>query len=1358
MINTRNQQYKTKNEIMFIKESHTHREKIILKTIFSNKLLSLPIINNNNICLSDRNQLTVTNKKSLEGFKPKEDKKARVKLELKNNNNAINIKYLSLNQKSSNDNILLLLKQIKEKNKNKKYNEILPEELSNDSFIKNNLLLLNKYYYKINDNKKEKNTQFKTNNFSQTPKKLNTIFINEPNISYNNINSIKNYTNNKNHENNYYPALKTENNKNEKNNKQKFIIHNIFFEWMMDKMNQKYLDDFINLNKNEKLNQSFDLSVNILNKSMKIIRKKYKKIKSAELQRKTYMNHDKSDISKDKEKEKEIKKKFFGSLKRYKLINIENMDTKSINKSTYHNLLETLSKDNYKNNLKNIYNYNTNYINIQKEQFEKERRKILSLEKIDNFLGRFLRRLLNKNHPNESNKNIKNNEPSKFNEYKEDISFNYNNRYINTKKNEEKEKEKEKDEIMSVLIPDYKANKSVKIERKLNISVLNDKIKLKELNQNNKFRGKPKILEYKWKKPNKINNNNDLIQLNKDNIENDINKNFYNVVLISNPEKIIIGNNTIKSVRKNIIDDLKSQDKNNITKNMNYNKSYKPKNLYKTTFLKNSDSNKIISKNSSFEKDVNNNNFNNNIINKSGGGDNHNIYYKNFDNNNLNNIIQGNIQNNINNNRNNNIINSNGDYKLKANDIKLDENNMNIKGKGTNIKGNFDSKAKINYYYRNDKNGDIFDMINYTSSNNTNNEKIDKNKNIKNIMNNNIRNNIELQTTKKENIKEEYGYNKNKTGNDNDKNNNIITERKDEIKSNYIKESKDKNNMNNENIKIASKNSKDNDSQNISINQNKNKEDVIHKNSDDKNKNNFSSKIMKSEENKNITKENNKSKNMKKRYSISIGNKNFENKNKNKRRSSAFISPEVLDNIKANNNIINNNDNLNTKNENNKDKKEKIENNLNTDKIEISEKDKAEIEQKQKELLENIKNDLDLEQILFHKTSKKKSRRKSRRKSKIENQEEESENDSDSEIEFVKVKKRRRSTLRRNSFLNNLLDPDEIFGKQIDNKNDTNNLNEEDMDKLLIYSSKLHKLSELDPSLKTDEIIKLEKEIKDKYNEIIGKYVMKQKYKDLLKHKDIKINRKKLKILMEANNEDDDEYEYIIKKKEKKKKENKINSYIPTKIESSEEESSESEIIAKKISSKKLIYDNSYLFKKDKEDSDIAIRPEVLAILRNTTGSNNINNNNNSEINEHMSSITSRKKKFINYNSRRGSISKFKQRKIKKKPIDKYKISLFSDVIVETKEKKEEVETQEDKHEKALEKKIKMFFEKIQRIKKRGGNIDIYDFLKTEEIKDNEKISRLIDFSENMSNIRKKEKNSYLKFNYLSPIQFKTKK
>ena len=70
-----------------------------------------------------------------------------------------------------------------------------------------------------------------------------------------------------------------------------------------------------------------------------------------------------------------------------------------------------------------------------------------------------------------------------------------------------------------------------------------------------------------------------------------------------------------------------------------------------------------------------------------------------------------------------------------------------------------------------------------------------------------------------------------------------------------------------------------------------------------------------------------------------------------------------------------------------------------------------------------------------------------------------------------------------------------------------------------------------------------------------------------------------------------------------------------------------------------------------------------------------------------------------------------------------------------------------------------MFYEEIQKIKKSdGGNFDYSDFLKTEEIKDYEKISRLIDFNENMGNYRRKEKNSYIKYNYLSPIQFKIEK
>jgi len=139
--------------------------------------------------------------------------------------------------------------------------------------------------------------------------------------------------------------------------------------------------------------------------------------------------------------------------------------------------------------------------------------------------------------------------------------------------------------------------------------------------------------------------------------------------------------------------------------------------------------------------------------------------------------------------------------------------------------------------------------------------------------------------------------------------------------------------------------------------------------------------------------------------------------------------------------------------------------------------------------------------------------------------------------------------------------------------------------------------------------------------------------------------------------------------------------------------------------------------------------------------------------------IRPRKKNFINYYSKKGSESKFKKRKIKKKFIDKNKSSLFTDVKEEIIETKEKVEIKDDEKEKYLEKKIKMFYEEIQKIKKNdGGNFDYSDFLKTEEIKDYEKISRLINFNENIGNYRRKERNSYIKYNYLSPIQFKIEK
>lgn len=91
-----------------------------------------------------------------------------------------------------------------------------------------------------------------------------------------------------------------------------------------------------------------------------------------------------------------------------------------------------------------------------------------------------------------------------------------------------------------------------------------------------------------------------------------------------------------------------------------------------------------------------------------------------------------------------------------------------------------------------------------------------------------------------------------------------------------------------------------------------------------------------------------------------------------------------------------------------------------------------------------------------------------------------------------------------------------------------------------MYSTKLRKLAELDESQKTEELIRMEKEIKEKYREILGKYLMKQKYKDLTKKNDVKkINKKRLKILYEQTNEDDEEeteVEMQLKIKERKKK------------------------------------------------------------------------------------------------------------------------------------------------------------------------------------------------------------------------------
>ena len=241
-----------------------------------------------------------------------------------------------------------------------------------------------------------------------------------------------------------------------------------------------------------------------------------------------------------------------------------------------------------------------------------------------------------------------------------------------------------------------------------------------------------------------------------------------------------------------------------------------------------------------------------------------------------------------------------------------------------------------------------------------------------------------------------------------------------------------------------------------------------------------------------------------------------------------------------------------------------------------------------------------------------------------------------------------------------------------------------------------------------------------------------------------------------------------LKIKERKKKVDKKKTYVKTKIIDSEEEEleKEQEIIEKKKEEKKLIYDNSYLFNKDKKDNDITIKKEVLDILNGTNNSKtneNIEQTSKNDDDDHFDvNIGHRRRKSILSTiaaSRRASQIKFqniRKNRTKKKPKDIYKLALFSDIVEEKKEEKGE--TEEDKRDKLLEQKLQRFFKAIQRLKKNEENLDYFDFLKSDDIRDKENMIRLIDFSDNMSHFRIRDKKWNSKFNFLSPIKFKTKK
>ena len=383
-----------------------------------------------------------------------------------------------------------------------------------------------------------------------------------------------------------------------------------------------------------------------------------------------------------------------------------------------------------------------------------------------------------------------------------------------------------------------------------------------------------------------------------------------------------------------------------------------------------------------------------------------------------------------------------------------------------------------------------------------------------------------------------------------------------------------------------------------------------------------------------------------------------------------------------------------------------------------------------------------------------KKTKKSEKADEFDNQENKEFNEEQNpELEYITIKKKKKNKFRvRNSFINELKN----IETETNNIKSKDGLNEEDMKQLIIYSAQLRKINELNEEDKTEEIIQLEKDIKQKYNEILHKYITKKKHKALVKKKEK--NKKKLIMNYEENN-NEDEFEVEVKLKEEKKEEKKYEKIL---IES-ESESIEKEEKKEKVKENKLIYDN----KEKNKKHNIEIKKEVLDILNKKYNSDENKNEKLSENKNYFTSnITPRNKKIFLNNKRESKIKYKKRIRSNIKPIDKYKLSLFTDIkeeIIAKSENKYSEENDEEKEEqnkeqkeKLLDKKIKLFFEVIQKMKKSGEDFDFYNILKNDEIKDRENIKRLIGFNENISNSRDNERGYKPKFNFLSPIKFKT--
>ena len=1388
--------------------NYSPKNRINIKKTFFSKRLPLPLITRQGLFYST-NKLLTQNKKSLEGFKPIEDNKIRNKFKLKDINSPLSIKYISLNEKTNQFDkyVISLLKKNKFKNFNVRNQRYATDNNNYDDFFNKNIRLkqklnilnrfLNKTYerhkkqfkryykdkedylkelltieilnktskLKLMDNIQKINTSNRLyTHFSPNPFKisLKSSIFNNKMISYKTSKKLKNTIINKcsacyrnkilaENKNKEEKEIQIEA-KRDKEEEKELIIHNVFFEWVMDNVlmkidNNGFLNYYYSLFKNNRLLSAQKSIKNLLNKEIKILSNYLFKNNNTNLN-----NSFDSLIKSIRPISNEI-------------IKLRNKSKKpdKINKKKVKSA--DLAKTNYK--IDNMFENSISSINNDYDDIDIKQ----------NILNKLIDKINNNN--GIDNLDMKNNSNKKVKKLNVLISCKKNMRddndlsvSLNNKSNSNSNTIDISKDIKSFDNLSRKTPKEIKIEERIKNNL--NKNKFPEINNKNYM--KMYISKYYSKnyqqffeKLYKIKTN-DSETNNNNSIESEIseksevtvsNKNDKNILpLISNVHQNKIKDiNTIKNEILNIGNN-KSEDKE---KNKSYvNKienrrrlsvvlifspqlisSQKEENaiMEKTSINENSKVNsKSINKNNSFsnirkekdKKEEENKNIIKTINNKKG-------------------------------NQKNNTAEKINKEKTKQNEI-ISKN----KPKNEDIENIFNNIQKINNAP--DKSKDRKDM----------NE--NKKNDIKEIQKEKNKNEINDINKDKESIKKiEKDKNKEKE--------NI----KKLNEKNLQKETKKINNNVKEIIKEKDKNS--------ILSPNKNEIKGVKKNNDLKDKEGKKEEKIKKEVEKDLKKDKNKVNNRVKIESKEKEQKK-EDKKDDKKEGKNEIKKEGKNEItkeskkekeKVEKKEVEKEEKIEYEIEEKKDNKKKMD--KNDKKIEKNEENEN-LKTNQKEKIKKKKSNknLDLENNLFTeekpiKGKKSKEKKKPKKSSKTKDKSlpkdpestQPSESKTEKKLEFIPIKKKKSKYLKKLSIKKSLIN---LINKQKEKHKDVNNntsmekdqsqddIDYEDKQNLIAFAEQLHKLNELKDENKTEDLIQQEKDIKEKYKEIIIKYLYKQKQKELVKKKE-KFSYEKSKIKIQYNDknevEDDTETELILKMNDEEKESIQKELSILLEDEENELDDNLNGMV-------KLIYDNSYLFQHKKKD--IPIRPEVLNILNESKNfENNINgktteenqesnsknaSKNNLENNSMKNSSTSILK--INKNQSNSSLKYFKKRKIiksKYKDNDNKRLSLFNDALDIKEEKKQENEELQNSDEE-FEKRLNIFFTRIQNLKNNVNNSDDLDQLMNEEFKDLEtdrkQISRrLNDFIENRDNYRDYDRSLKPRFNFLSPIKFSVK-